>query len=440
MSDETPLRQNGVRRWFRGLAIDPTPLQTARDYRLLFLGQAVSAFGSMMTYAVFPWQMYQLTKSNALVGLIGVVEFLPMFTLAFIGGALADVVDRRKWIIFIEVAKAVLISLLVVNACLPQPRVWVLFVVTFFYAAVAALQRPAFEALQQSILSPELMAAAAALGSLRYNFAAIAGPAFGGVLAATMGAGVAYGVDVVTFLVSLATLVLMQATPPPEAGAGVTLRSIAEGMRYAWARKDLLGTYLIDLNAMFFGMPMALFPAMAEQFGNSSVGWLYAMPAVGAVVTSLVSGWTTKINKHGLAVAIAATVWGVAIIGFGLAHQLWLALLFLALAGGADNISGIFRMTMWNQSIPNHLRGRLAGIELVSYTTGPMLGNAEAGLVASLSSVRTSVVSGGVLCVLGSVVVAALLPAFIRYDGRAGLTRKRAEELARREAVGAPNE
>ena len=429
MNETIPPQHNWLQRLIRTLAIDPAPLKLSRDYRWLFIGQAVSAFGSMMTYAVFPWQMYQLTKSNALVGLIGVVEFIPMFTLAFIGGALADVVDRRKWIIFIEVAKAILISLLVVNALLPQPRVWALFVVTFLYAAVAALQRPAFESLQQSILSPELMSAAAALGSLRYNFAAIAGPALGGVLAATMGAGIAYGIDVVTFLVSLATLVMMKATPAPDAHGGVTMRSIAEGMRYAWARKDLLGTYLIDLNAMFFGMPMALFPAMAEQFGNSSVGWLYAMPAVGAFVTSLVSGWTTKINRHGLAVAIAATVWGVAIIGCGLANQLWLALLFLALAGGADNISGIFRMTMWNQSIPNHLRGRLAGIELVSYTTGPMLGNAEAGIVASLTSVRTSVVSGGVFCVVGSVVVAALLPAFIRYDGRAGLARKAAEEL-----------
>lgn len=425
-------QQTWWQRLIRAFAIDPTPLKQSPAFRRLFLGQAVSAFGSMMTYAVFPWQMYQLTKSNALVGMIGVVEFVPMFVLAFIGGALADIVDRRRWIIWLEVAKAVLIGLLAVNAFWPQPRVWVLFVVTFVYSAAAALQRPAYEALQQSILPPEMMASAAALVSLRYNFASIVGPGLGGVLAASMGAGWAYAIDVLTFLFSLWALLGLRATPAPEEHDGLTLHSIAEGMRYAWARKDLLGTYLIDLNAMFFGMPMALFPAMAEQFGNASVGWLYAMPAVGAFLTSLVSGWTTKINKHGLAVAIAATVWGVAIIGFGLAQQLWLALLFLALAGGADNISGIFRMTMWNQSIPNHLRGRLAGIELVSYTTGPMLGNAEAGFVASWFSVRTSVVSGGVLCVIGSVLVTALLPAFLHYDGRAGLARKEAEELERK--------
>ncbi len=408
--------------------IDASPLQVSRDFRLLFIGQLVSAFGSMMTYAVFPWQVYQLTKSNALVGLIGVVEFIPMFTLAFIGGALADAVDRRKLIILTEIGKAFLIFLLVINAYLPHPQVWFLFVVTFFYAAIAALQQPAREALLQNIVPPDLMTSASALGMLRYNFAAIAGPAFGGIIASTLGAGFAYGIDVATFVVSLVTMILMKATPALEKSEGVNFSSIKVGMRYAWNRKDLLGTYLIDLNAMFFGMPMALFPAMAEGFGSSSVGLLYAMPAVGALIVSLTSGWTARINKHGLAIAIAATIWGLAIIGFGLSSTLWLALLFLALAGAADGISGIFRMTMWNQSIPSHLRGRLAGIELISYTTGPMLGNAEAGFVASLYSVRTSVVSGGILCVIGSVVVGALLPAFIKYDSRAGVARKEEAE------------
>ena len=417
-----------VSRVFNALKIDTSPLRVSRDFRLLFIGQLVSAFGSMMTYAVFPWQVYQLTKSNALVGLIGVVEFIPMLTLAFVGGALADAVDRRKLIIVTEIGKAFLISLLLINALLPHPQVWFLFVVTFFYAAVAALQQPAREALLQNIVPPDLMSSASALGMLRYNFSAIAGPAFGGIIAATLGAGFAYGIDVATFLVSLVTMILMKATPAPEKSEGVNFSSIKVGMRYAWDRKDLLGTYLIDLNAMFFGMPMALFPAMAENFGGSSVGLLYAMPAVGALLVSLTSGWIAQINKHGLAIAIAATIWGLAIIGFGLSSSLGLALIFLALAGAADGISGIFRMTMWNQSIPNHLRGRLAGIELISYTTGPMLGNAEAGFVASLYSVRTSVVSGGILCVIGSVIVGALLPAFIKYDRRAGVARREEAE------------
>ncbi|HVG36018.1 MAG TPA: MFS transporter, partial [Pyrinomonadaceae bacterium] len=182
---------------------------------------------------------------------------------------------------------------------------------------------------------------------------------------------------------------------------------------------------------MFFGMPMALFPAISTKFGGASVGLLYAAPSVGAILATLSSGWTVRVHRHGLAVVIAAGVWGVSIIFFGFAESLWLALLCLAAAGAADMVSGIFRSVIWNQTIPDHLRGRLAGIEMVSYTTGPLLGNAESGLVASMVSVRFSVVSGGILCVLGTGVLALLLPSFVRYDGRQGRLRKQQEEAAR---------
>jgi len=182
---------------------------------------------------------------------------------------------------------------------------------------------------------------------------------------------------------------------------------------------------------MFFGMPIALFPAVAERFGGESVGLFYAAPAVGAMCVTLTSGWTKRVNRHGLFVALAAATWGAAIVGFGLAPTLWAALLFLALAGAADMVSGLFRMTIWNQTIPDQLRGRLAGIEMISYTTGPLLGNAESGAVARLFGVRASVLSGGVLCVAGTVLLSLLLPQLIRYDARAGLARKRAEEEAR---------
>jgi MFS family permease len=182
---------------------------------------------------------------------------------------------------------------------------------------------------------------------------------------------------------------------------------------------------------MFFGMPMALFPAIAESFGGASVGWFYSMMAVGPLVVSLTSGWTARVQRHGAAITIAVVVWGLAIVGFGLTRDLWLALFFLALAGAADNLSGLFRMTMWNQTIPDHLRGRMASIEMISYMTGPYLGNAEAGLVAAAFGLRASVVSGGVLCVVGAGLLALLLPRFITYDGRAGVARKQAEERAR---------
>jgi MFS family permease len=225
---------------------------------------------------------------------------------------------------------------------------------------------------------------------------------------------------VATFATSLVALRLMRSVPPPADAVRPSLGSIVEGIRYAGSRQELLGTYGVDIIAMFFGMPMALFPAIAEGFGGAGVlGLLYAAPSVGALLATVTSGWVGRVHRHGLAIIVAAGVWGAAIAGFGLAPNLSLALVGLVVAGGADMVSGIFRMTIWNQTIPDRLRGRLAGIEQVSYTSGPLLGNLEAGVVASLASVRASVVSGGVLCVVGVVLMAIALPAFRRYDARA---------------------
>jgi MFS family permease len=185
------------------------------------------------------------------------------------------------------------------------------------------------------------------------------------------------------------------------------------------------------MNAMFFGMPSALFPAMAANFGAGTVGFFYAAPSVGALVATLSSGWAKKVNRHGLIVAVAAGLWGVAIIFFGLANNLYVALVCLALAGGMDMISAVFRMTIWSQTIPHHLRGRLAGLEMISYTSGPKLGDAEAGFVATLFSVRTSIVSGGILCVVGTAIISLLIPEFIRYHGAAGIKQKELEEAMR---------
>jgi MFS family permease len=320
---------------------------------------------------------------------------------------------------------------LIFNALLPQPSVWVLFVCAAAFAALNGLQRPSLEALAPRLIPPELLPAASALNFLGRNMGSVIGPAAGGLLAATLGPALTYSIDLITFVVSIIALCLMRAVPPPQGAERPSLRSIIEGMRYAKSRAELMGTYLVDINAMFFGMPMALFPAIATGFGGASVGLLYAAPSVGAFLATLSSGWTRRVHRHGLAVVIAAALWGASIICFGFANYLWLALLCLAAAGAADMISGIFRMVIWNQTIPDHLRGRLAGIEMVSYTTGPLLGNAESGLLASLTSVRFSIVSGGILCVLGTGLLALTLPAFVRYDGRAGRLRKQQEEEAR---------
>jgi MFS family permease len=412
----------------KAFALDITPLRISRDYRLLFISHSVSFFGSMMSFVVLPWQMYQLTRSTLAVGLLGAAEFVPIMVMAFIGGALADYVDRRRTVRISELLMAVGSATLIINSLIPHPRVWVLFVCATSFAGLNGLKRPSLEALIPKLLPPGMMPAASALRSIGATLGGIVGPALGGVFAASFGAAVAYSIDLTTFAISLLALWMMRAMPPRPGADPPSLRTLAEGLRYARSRPELMGTYLIDINAMFFGMPMALFPAIALKFGAASVGLLYASPSAGALLATLASGWSSRVNRHGLAVTIAAALWGVAIIAFGFANQLWLALFWLLLAGAADMISGLFRMTIWNQTIPDHLRGRLAGIEVVSYTTGPLLGNAEAGIVASLFSIRTSVISGGILCVLGTAVLTAIYPAFLRYDGREGLARKQLEE------------
>ena len=400
----------------RSYTPDIGPLRS-REFRLIYVGQFVSAFGSAMTYVVLPFQMYALTRSVVAVGLIGVVEFAPMLAMALVGGALADHFDRRRLIGCVESAMALCCAVLAWNASLEAPHVGVLWIVAALLSALGALQRPAMEALMQQVLPVGEMMAAGALNSVRGNFAFIVGPGLAGMIAAKSGAASAFAFDGLSYLASVAAIVMMRPVPRMSLGdEGITWHALLEGWRYARGRQDLLGSYLIDINATFFGMPNALFPAMAERWGSASVGLLYAAPALGAMMAALTSRWASRVHRYGRAITWAAAVWGIAIAAFGLAGSLWLALLFLAAAGAADMVSGIFRMALWNQTIPQSIRGRTAAIEMVSYHTGPSLGNAEAGFVARLFGVRTSIVSGGILCVAGSLVLAKLLPKFIAYD------------------------
>ena len=406
------------------MAVDLSPLRASRDYRRLLSAQSISSLGSSITYVVLPWQIYQLTHSSAMVGLVGVAEFVPMLLMAFVGGNLADRFDRRSLVRMAESALALVAALLMLNALRSSPSIAVIFVLASVSAALSALARPARDSIVPRIVPANLISAAAALGSLVYSISWVAGPAVVGLMVARLGPAVGFGIDAASFVLSVGILSMIRPLPPREQAASIGWSSLVEGWRYAAGRQELIGTYVIDMNAMFFGMPMALFPAIAERLGSGTVGLLYAMPAVGVGLCSVTSGWASRVHRHGRAVILAAAVWGVAIIGFGFATTLPVALVCLALAGAADSVSGIFRMTIWNQTIPDHLRGRLAGIEQVSYLSGPYLGNAEAGLVAGAFGVRASVVSGGVLCVLGSAVIGALLPRFYRYDGREAVGKR----------------
>jgi MFS family permease len=405
-----------VRALLRAIAFDLTPLRISRDFRLIYLGQAVSFLGSMVTYVAVPYQVYALTRSTLAVGLLGAAELGPMLALALVGGALADAHDRRRMVLIAEAGLSVCCALLAANATLAHPSVPAVFVLAGLMAGLGGLHRPALEAMTPRLLHRDLMPAAAALHSFRGNLGMIAGPALGGLLIAYSGMTATYLFDLSTFAASLAALSLVANIPPPEGADRPGLSAIKEGLRYASRNPVLLGTYLVDMNAMIFGMPMALFPAIAEWYGGSRVvGLFYSAPAVGALLVTVTSGWAPRVSRHGLAVAVAAAVWGAGIVGFGLAHSLWWSLAWLAVAGGADMVSGLFRSTIWNQTVPDRLRGRLAGIEQISYHSGPLLGHLEAGLVAAMAGIRVSVVSGGLLAMLGSVGLAWVLPAFTGY-------------------------
>ena len=379
----------------------------------------MSFLGSMLTYVALPYQVYQLTHSSFAVGLLGVFELVPLLATAFVGGAMADAFDRRRMVIVTDVALAAGSGLLGGLALLERPPVWTLYAVAAFMSAMNGLQRPSLDSLLPRLVEKHEIPAAAALGGIRGSIGMIVGPAIAGILLATVGLPWTYAIDAASYGFALGCFALIRAVPPAEGAERPSLAGIKEGFRYAASRQELIGTYVVDFVALVFGMPMALFPALADKLGGTSVlGLLYAAPAVGALFASLTSRWTPRVHRHGFAVMMAATLWGVAIVLFGFCDTLWPSLFFLALAGGADMVSGIFRMTMWNQTIPDTLRGRLAGIEMVSYMSGPLLGHAEAGAVAALFGVRASVVSGGVLCVAGVLVCGMLLPRFVRYDAR----------------------
>ncbi len=417
------------------MLLDLSPLRVSRDYRLLFFGQLISFFGSMMTFIVVPWQMYQLTGSSAMVGYIYLAEFVPMVILAFVGGALADYFDKRRLLRLTEFGQGLASAILLINSLSSNPRIWVLFLCVALQAGLAAIQRPAFESFIQKVIPPDLMSAVMALNSIRWSIGAIISPAIAGLIAVKLGPSFAYALDLVSFGGTIYAVYAISAVESPENAERPSLRSIKNAWKYAFSRKELLGTYFIDIAAMFFAMPQALYPALAVYFGEQYVGFFPAAIAAGALLASVTSGWTKTVHRHGVMVTGAAVLWGAAIVGFGFSDGVVIALLFLAAAGFFDMISGIFRGAIWNQTIPNHLRGRLASIEMISYLTGPMLGSAKMGIVAERFGVKGALISGGLLCVVSVVGAAILLPKFIAYDGREGVKQKEREEAERAEML-----
>ncbi|MFI5644261.1 MFS transporter [Kitasatospora sp. NPDC051705] len=437
--DEPPHPPGRVRSLLRALRPDLAPWHASRDFRFLWLSGCVTSFGSFLTYVAVPMQIKQLTGSSFAVGLVGAFELVPLIVFGLWGGALADALDRRKLVLRSEAALGLLAGLLLLNALLPSPLLWPVYVVAALVAACDGLQRPALDSLTPRIVPHQHLAAAFALKSLYHNAASVAGPTLAGVVVAFSGVQTAYALDVLTFVVSLLLLARIRAVPPATGAERPSVAAVLTGVRYAWSRKDLLGTYAIDLCAMLFAFPVAVFPFLAAELGADwALGPMYAASAAGALLVGATSGWTSRIHRHGRLLLVAAVGWGAAMTLAGLSDGVWPVLFGLALAGGADQISGIARSTMWNQSIPDEVRGRMAGVELLSYSVGPQLGQVRAGTMAGLIGVRAAVWTGGLACVAAVLAVAAALPRLLAYDDRtdphAAAVRARHEAAEREQA------
>jgi MFS family permease len=392
------------------------PLRKHRDYRLLYTGQLVSMFGSMITYVAVPYQVFELTHSSFVVGMLGASQLIPLLLFALWGGAYADAMDRRKLLVVSEIVMTAGSLALVINGMLAHSSVVLIFAVSAIMSACNGFHRPALDAMTPRLVDREDLTAVSALNFFRFSISAIGGPALGGVCMAALGYPLTYMIDVLSFLVSLISLAAIRRMPPSDRAGRPGIQSIVEGLKYALGRPELIGTYVVDMVAMTFAMPMALFPSMAVAWGGArAAGWLYSAMSFGSLFTTIFSGWTSKVNRHGAAVVIAAAIWALAIVFVGFSSSLPIAVVCLAMAGAADSISGVFRGTIWNETIPSDLRGRLAGVEMISYLSGPLLGNARAGWVASISSNTTSIVSGGVICFVGVLLCIPFLPAFWNY-------------------------
>ncbi|MGM9453586.1 MFS transporter [Legionella bozemanae] len=397
--------------------LDLSLLKKNRDFRLLYLGQFISFIGTMISSVALPYQIYQITQSTFLVGLLSLVQLLPLLITALIGGVFADRYNRRRLLIISELLLAIGCLILALNSYQTSPSLSLIFIISASMSAINGLHRPAFDSVMQQIVNPSDYKKMGALATFKFSFCMIIAPALSGLIIAQYGIVITYLVDLITFFMSLIALVRIHTIPKPVTQKHPSiLSSLKQGVSFAFNRQELIGSYTVDFIAMVFAWPNSLLPAIAQSFGGAkTLGLLYSAPAAGALVISFFSGWTAKINYDGKAIAIASALWGAAIIGFGLSNSLWYVLFFLALAGAFDAISGIFRTTLWNNTIPTEYRGRLAGIEMISYLSGPKLGDTRAGFIATSFSIPTALISGGVLCIIGVTFCCLALPKFWHY-------------------------
>jgi MFS family permease len=397
---------------------DVTPLRESVRFRRLYVGQLLAVLGREFTVVAVPYQVYLITESTLLVGALGVVQFIPLMISSVFGGAVVDAFDRRKLLVLAQLFLAATAVGLAANAGMAEPAVWPLFVLSGLNAAMSAVDSPARKAAIPAVLHRDLLPSGFALIQTMTELGHAIGPAVAGFLIAQAGLTITYGLEAVTFVAAALTMYGIGPLIPEGGGRKMGMASVREGLRFLKGHRLIQSLFVIDLNAMVFGMPRALFPAMGTSvFGGdaSTVGLLYAAPGVGSLIGALTSGWVGSVRRRGRVVVWAVLAWGLAITAFGLVSYLPLALVLLAAAGGADVVSAVFRNTIQQLSVPDALRGRLSGIQTAVTAGGPRLGDFESGLVASAVSIRFSVVSGGVASALGALVVARFFPELWSY-------------------------
>jgi MFS family permease len=400
----------------RHLMIDLSPLRTSRDLRWLFGGQLVSVLGGQLTMVAVPYQVYALTRSSLDVGLISLAQLLPLVAGGLFGGALADAVDRRVLLLAAQLLTALCAVGLAVNAD-AGTALWPLFALPAAAVGCSVAGESGLSAILPNLVQRSEMATVNAMFQALLQLGQVAGPALAGLLLAGAGVRFVYWLDAASLAVAMLATSLIGPQPSTGTSDPPGLRSIADGFRHLRGRRIIQGAFLIDINATVFGMPTAVFPALASTVfpgGARTLGLLYAAPGAGALLGAVATGWVHRVRRQGRAVIVAVIVWGAAITCFGLAHWLPLALTSLAVAGWADVISAVFRGTIIQLAVPDALRGRLMGVQMAVVTAGPKVGNVESGAVASAFGATTSVVSGGLACIAGALVLARLLPAFSR--------------------------
>ncbi len=394
------------------LLADTTPLREFRQFRLLFIGRTISVAGSQFTVVAAPVQVFEITGSTLMVGLLGLAQLPPLLFASFLGGTLADAFDRKRILLVTQFLLAIASVGLAINATLSRPHLWVVFALTSVIAALSGIDAPTRTACTPSLVPPPQLPAALALNQISFTGSMIVGPAVAGLVISSSVAA-AYWLDVATFAAAIVALAMMDPMTPSGGGTPPGWRAATAGWRYLRSKPAVEGAFVIDIDAMVFGMPRALFPELAERVFNQpgAVGLLYAAPALGALLGASTSGWIARVEHQGRGVLLAVLLWGVAIAAFGFSPWVWLAVLLLALAGWSDMASSVMRSTIIQLSVPDEIRGRLSALHIANVTGGPRLGDVESGAVAAATDVRVSAWSGGLACIVGVGLVARAYPA-----------------------------